>query len=310
MDLRHATARLGSRWAAFRHGWDAFLLRRDTLLGMNARNLHIVFESNERRHFPMVDDKVLTKQLLAGAGVEVPRTLGLVQGFPELDQMDRWLDPHTEFVIKPAKGSGGNGIFISAGRWPGGVISASGRRVSKADMDRHVAEILYGSFSTNRSDCALVEERIHPHGFFRDFHPVGLADIRVIVYRGRPALCMLRLPTAGSKGTANLHQGGVGVGVELTSGLTVKAVCKGRNLDRHPDSGKPLLGIPIPSWNRVVETAVKAAGTVPLKYVGVDIVLDDLGRVLVLELNGRPGLQIQNAVGKGLREALLGDEEG
>ncbi|MBI5469477.1 MAG: alpha-L-glutamate ligase, partial [Deltaproteobacteria bacterium] len=47
----------------------------------------------------------------------------------------------------------------------------------------------------------------------------------------------------------------------------------------------------------------KIARAVPLKYLGVDIALTEDG-VVVLEINVRPGLQIQNANLRGLRETL------
>lgn len=283
-----------------------FLVRRDALLGMNARNLEIIFEHNRRRDFPLVDDKVVAKGLLAAAGIRVPRTYDVFEGFLELDRLDGLLERHEEFVIKPACGSGGKGVLLAAARADKGVLTASGRRVDRSEIRRHVAEILYGSFSTNRSDRALVEERIHPHPCFLDFFPVGLADIRVIVFQGSPVLSMARLPTAKSGGTANLHQGGVGVGVDLESGITTRAVCRGESIRRHPDSGLALVGFKVPSWKEAVSLAVESASQVPLGYVGVDIVVPPDGGPMVLELNARPGLQIQNAAGVGLRAVLQG----
>ena len=271
---------------------------------MNARNLEVIFEYNQRKDFPLVDDKVVTKSLLSNAGVAVPRTLAVIEGFLELGKLDGVMEAEAEFVIKPACGSGGSGVFLAAARANGGIQSPSGRFVPAKEIRRHVAEILYGSFSNNRSDKALLEERLHPHDFFREFYPIGLADIRVIVFKGAPALCMLRLPTAASRGTANLHQGGVGLGVDLATGKTTSAVCRGVALGEHPDSRKALLGARVPHWEEVIRTATQAAKQVPLGYVGVDLVLIPGGRVMVLELNARPGLQIQNAARVGLRAVL------
>lgn len=292
------------QWPRLGTAWRGFLERRDQLLGMNARNLEIIFEHNQRKDFPLVDDKCVTKDLLSRAGVEVPRTLEVIGGFPELESLSGFLDQHDDFVIKPACGSGGSGVLLAAGRVPGGMRSPSGRFIPTGEIRRHVAEILYGSFSTNRADKALCEERLRPHPFFREFYPIGLADIRVIVFKGKPALCMVRLPTAGSHGTANLHQGGVGMGVDLDTGRTTSAVCRGRSLTAHPDSGAALLGARVPEWDEVIRIAAKAAAQVPLGYVGVDLVLVPGDRVIVLELNARPGLQIQNATRTGLRKVL------
>jgi len=43
---------------------------------------------------------------------------------------------------------------------------------------------------------------------------------------------------------------------------------------------------------------------VPLNYVGVDIVIDETDGPLILEINARPGLEIQNINGFGLGAAL------
>ena len=72
----------------------------------------------------------------------------------------------------------------------------------------------------------------------------------------------------------------------------------------HPDTGRPLLGLTLPGWPDVLAVARRTAGCVPLGYLGIDIVLDRDATPLVLEINARPGLEIQNVNGRGLREAL------
>ena len=42
-------------------------LREAGVLGMNRRNYEIIAKSNDRRLYPLVDDKVQTKKLAAGA---------------------------------------------------------------------------------------------------------------------------------------------------------------------------------------------------------------------------------------------------
>jgi alpha-L-glutamate ligase-like protein len=132
----------------------------------------------------------------------------------------------------------------------------------------------------------------------------GVPDIRVLVYRGVPAMAMLRLPTRRSDGRANLHQGAVGVGIDMRDGTTTLAVCRDRRIVEHPDFGTPLGGLAIPHWEQLLLLSAQCQILAPLGYLGVDMVLDaDLGP-LVLELNARPGLAIQIANGRGLRGTL------
>src|SRR5205823_2388245 len=155
-----------------------------------------------------------------------------------------------------------------------------------------------------RPDVALVQQRVRPHPAFAAVSHRGVPDVRVIVYRGEPAMAMLRLPTRESGGRANLHQGGIGAGVDLATGRTGRAVQRDRVVARHPDTGRPLLGVRVPSWGRVLEIARRVAAEVGLGYLGVDLVIDRDRGPLLLEANARPGLAIQTANGRGLLPRL------
>jgi len=132
-----------------------------------------------------------------------------------------------------------------------------------------------------------------------------VCDLRIIVLKGVPIMSMVRVPTSRSGGKANLHQGGIGVAVELESGTTFRAISKGEIVDTHPESGVKMLGRKIPHWDACLDIAIRASKVVPLDYLGVDIVIDESLGPLILELNARPGLEIQNVNLKSLGEAML-----
>jgi alpha-L-glutamate ligase-like protein len=113
-------------------------------------------------------------------------------------------------------------------------------------------------------------------------------------------MAMLRLPTRRSGGRANLHQGAIGAGVDLVSGITTRAVFCNRLAERHPDTGEPVVGIQVPRWTEVLDIARRVSQAVGLGYLGVDIVIDGRRGPLLLEANARPGLAIQIANGIGL----------
>ena len=150
----------------------------------------------------------------------------------------------------------------------------------------------------------MVEERLQVELSLANLAPAGVPDIRVIVYRGVPVMAMMRLPTRRSGGRANLHQGAIGVGVDLVTGITHHAVIRGTSVREHPDSGEELIGRKIQRLARVLEIAVAAADETGLGYLGADVVVDALGGPMILELNARPGLTIQLANGAGLRPRL------
>lgn len=283
--------------------WMRVRERARDVLGMNQRNLDYIYPNNARKDFPAADDKILTKEIMRRVGVPTPATYRIYSYFYELRDLEKDLSPHREFVIKPAQGGGGGGIMVIAGRGEQDWTGVNGRTHTLQEFKKHISDIIFGVYSFDLSDRALVEERIIQHEEMDFLSPLGLADVRVILYRDEPVLSMTRIPTRSSTGRANLHQGAVGAGIELSTGRTVHAILHGEPVASHPDTGVRLLGRTIPFWERVLATARQAAKAVPLKYLGVDISITPAGPVL-LEINVRPGLEIQNANLTGLRAIL------
>ncbi|MBI2374684.1 MAG: hypothetical protein HYV07_11870 [Deltaproteobacteria bacterium] len=289
--------------------------RRRDVVGINQRNVELIYRFNDRRDYPLADDKLLAKERFASHGVPTPETLAVCDGLFAIRGVVDRLSAYESFAIKPANGGGGEGILVLGERvraGPGEVAwrRAGGAVVNAADLERHFADIVFGTYSNQLEDRAFVERRIVPHSFFTELWSDGLCDVRVITLESRPVMSMVRVPTHRSLGRANLHQGGIGLAVELGTGRTFRAVSMGKTLTHHPESGAALLGLDVPSFGEVLAVAGRAADAVPLKYLGVDVVVDRDRGPLILEINARPGLEIQNVNGVGLGPSVrraLGD---
>ncbi len=280
-------------------------LRERGVLGINRRNAHYTLVHNPRRRYPLVDDKLQTKRLAGAAGIAVPELYGVVQIERQVRTLRELLDPHREFVIKPATGSGGDGILVISGRAKGLYRKVDGEMIEHPQLAHHVSNILSGMFSLGgHPDKALIEYRVCFDPVFEAISYQGVPDVRIVVFRGVPVMCMVRLPTRMSDGKANLHQGAIGAGIDLASGRTLTAVWRNRIVDEHPDTGNPVSGVPIPHWDRLLELASRCFELTGLGYVGVDLVLDAKLGPLILELNARPGLNIQIANRSGLLARL------
>ncbi len=280
-------------------------LRRAGVLGINQRNAQYTLLHNPRHLYPLVDDKLRTKELAQAAGIAVPELYGVVRIEHQIRELPQLLAPHRDFVIKPAAGSGGDGILVVTGRPKGLYRKASGQLIDHAELAHHVSNVLSGMFSLGgHPDKALIEYRVRFDPVFEAISYQGVPDVRIIVFHGVPVMSMVRLPTRMSDGKANLHQGAIGAGIDLASGRTLTAVWHNDIVDEHPDTGNPVTGVPIPHWDRLLELAARCYELTGLGYVGVDLVLDqDLGP-LILELNARPGLNIQIANRAGLQHRL------
>lgn len=283
------------------------------VLGLNERNADFITRLNPRRLYPLVDDKVLTKELALKAGMAVPDLYGVIAHQGEVRKFSDIIRGHDSFVIKPARGSGGDGIFVVIGRGKrkrDNYRLSSGLFVSEGEILHHISNTVSGQYSlSGNRDTALIEYCVHFDPTFADVSYQGVPDIRVIVYRGYPVMAMVRLPTRASDGKANLHQGAVGAGVDLGTGETLNGVLGNEVVDEHPDTGALIAGLKIPMWDFILASSARGYDVTGLGYLGVDMVIDRDRGPLILEMNARPGLNIQIANGSGLSDRIARVEE-
>nr|WP_162149673.1 alpha-L-glutamate ligase-like protein [Pseudomonas alcaligenes] len=271
------------------------------IMGINRRNADYVLKYNKRHLYPIVDDKIITKERAIAAGIHVPEMYGIISTEKEIEKFSEIIGDRNDFVIKPAQGAGGDGILVITDKFEGRYKTVSGKIVSQEDIEHQLSSILTGLyFLGGHRDRALIEYRVTPDPIFKSISYEGVPDIRIIVLMGYPVMAMLRLPTRQSNGKANLHQGAIGVGVDLATGITLKGTWLNNKISKHPDTTNAVDGVQLPNWDGFMKLAAGCYELCGLGYIGVDMVLDVDKGPLILELNARPGLNIQIANDCGL----------
>lgn len=280
-------------------------LREIGLVGLNERNANYILRYNQRKFYPRVDDKLITKQMAIEHGLPVPELYALVCEEHEIEELAEKIKDREQFVVKPAHGSGGDGILVITGRKGNLYRKSSGAYLNQDDFNHHISNALSGLYSLGgQPDHVLVEYCVQFDPIFDHVSYKGVPDIRIIVFKGYPVMGMIRLPTRQSDGKANLHQGAIGVGIDIPTGITKRGVWSGQPITEHPDTDQSIIGLQIPHWQDLMMIAANSSDLSGLGYVGVDIVLDKNLGPLILELNARPGLAIQMANGNGLGKRL------
>lgn len=271
-------------------------LRKNGVLSMNKRNGDYVLRYNDRKLYPLVDDKLRTKQLALNSSIAVPDLYEIIDTEHQIKRIDQTLKNYDDFVIKPARGCGGDGILVVTNSVIDRYRQINGRLMTSKELAYHVSCLLSGAYSIgNHPDYAIIERRVVVDPIFSTVSYEGVPDVRVITLLGYPAMAMLRLPTRQSDGRANLHQGAIGVGINISSGVTSSGVYHNDIIDCHPDTMNDIKGITVPYWDKILEIAAGCYELTGLGYLGVDIVIDKEQGPLMLELNARPGLNIQIA---------------
>lgn len=285
-----------------------YLKKSHKILGMNSRNLEFIRPYNLQKSKQIADDKLLSKRILRKNNIAVPPLIAKIRTREELENFN-WQTLPSSFALKPNRGFGGEGILVVYGKKKGrddAWIKADRSLVTIEDLRNHIFNILDGSFSlSNTPDVAFFEERLQLLKLFKPYAYKGIPDVRVIVFNKVPVMAMLRLPTYESKGKANLHQGAIGAGIDMASGVTTTAISgKNKFIEKIPGTRLILSGIKIPYWKDLLRLAVRCQEISGLGYLGADVAIDKEHGPVILELNARPGLSIQIANLSGLKERL------
>jgi alpha-L-glutamate ligase-like protein len=287
------------------------------ILGLNRRNQEYVRPYNPPSAKRIADNKILTKRVLRREEIKTPDVYKLIRTKKQLEFMD-WDSLPKSYVIKPNKGTGGNGIVVFYGKKKGEYswIRPNGKIMTQRDIILHIENILEGRYSMgSKKDIAIIEERIKTDPLLKQYSYKGVPDIRIICFNGIPVMAMTRLPTKRSNGTANLHSGAICTGIDIGTGITTYSMHMDPNsvisdtyeiIDKTMDlkQNKTLSGIQIPDWDKLLEISLKCQKSTGLGYIGVDIALDKDKGPVIFEVNARPGLGIQVANQAGLRWRL------
>lgn len=278
----------------FRHG----------ILGLNARNLLYLRPYNPKKAVAFADNKLKTKAYLSARGIPTAKIYARIETRGQLRSFDFSTLPE-ECVLKPNYGFGGEGILILKGRKNGMFLEQGKVPIPDSRLREHIEDILDGKFSVNgKMDTAFFEKILVSHEGFAPFRPAGLPDVRIVVFNLVPVMAMLRVPTAQSRGKANVHMGGLGIGIDIAKGVTTHAFQYSSLLTELPHHGGNPAGIPIPFWQEMLLISSRIQYMTNIGYLAVDLTLDrDQGPVL-LEVNARAGLMVQVANLAPLRSRL------
>ncbi|MBI4267988.1 MAG: hypothetical protein HY662_04300 [Chloroflexi bacterium] len=277
-----------------------FFIRRP--LGMNLRNF-LIREANPLESLHLVKEKTSFKRILQNNDIPTPQTYDEIHDFSDLVLIGSFPE---EFVIKPNRGFGGKGIILLR-REGDRFVNPSGDRFSDHDLKRHIRKILDGDFSGYiEKDIAIIEERIYPSERLQFKNAYGLPDIRVLCFQATPIMAMLRYPTFQSKGKANLAAGGIGIGIDVDSGRPNYIHFKGTTDEPTLEDLEITETFVMPKWEEMKDIASVCSRISNLGITGVDLILDANDRIRVLEVNGRPGLEIQNINERSLLDKLNG----
>lgn len=265
------------------------------LLGQNARNLKYIKWFNSKMAKKLADSKLKTKDFLKSKWVPVPWTLSILTKYEQITDEMIW-GLITPFVIKPNAGFWGKWIIVINKRDSSeNFVSNTGHIYSVKDIHAHLLNVLDGFFSLSGSrDKIIIEKKIEINDEVQILGKYGLPDIRIIVFNMVPVMAMLRIPTEKSGWKANLHSWACAAWIDIWTWKLTYITQYSKIIKSIPWIWD-IRWLVLPDWDDMLNMAVKVQKETNIWYLGCDIVMDNKDGPLLLEMNVRPGLEVQVA---------------
>ena len=146
-------------------------------------------------------------------------------------------------------------------------------------------------YSNRNQDKIIIEQRIKPFIKVINNH---ISDIRIVSFLGFPVMAMLRIANKNSQGLSNINKGGIGIAINIKTGdimhdnLTSKIVSERQ----------------IPNWDKLLKITTSCHDAYKLGYIAADFIIDNKLNPILIEINSRPGLKIQQINNKSLSPRL------
>ncbi len=235
-------------------------------------NNALVRKFNDKKYWHLFDNKEDFNQLFA----EFMHRDWLVNDTMTKEEFKEFLKGKKEIIYKPSQGTCGIGVEKFS--------------VTEADADG-----LYKLLSAKEK--GVIEEVVYNHHAIREVYPHAVNTVRVVTILKDgvcyPISAFWRIGMDG-KSIDNLTTGGMAAKVDIETG-TVPLPAADKNgivYEKHPMTGKDIVGFTIPCWDKVLETVDKAARVVPqIAYVGWDVCVRE-NDILLIEGNSFPGHDI------------------
>jgi hypothetical protein len=272
-------------------GWFEHNTSKESLLRLQCK-------LNPMSHWILTEDKEVFYRFCTGADLPTPRCFGQVSVPRSVAQaavarrceeaasvFDR--AEAQELIVKPIDGVHGKGVV--ALRREGGLL------VDSAGVPRRPAEILQWLATLCDYETFIVQERLEAHESLRRLSGTRtLQTVRMVTYvtrNGEPVIGGCQLKIVGGDGVVDNfaagRNGNLLGDVPAEGGrlsMVHSAMPGGETclVERHPRTGEPFPGFPIPLWDEACALVKRAALTfLPLRTIGWDVALTPTGPVLI-----------------------------
>ena len=231
----------------------------------------LYFQINDKKYIDLLENKFLCYKLFQKYYKRDAVFVSCDNKEKCYEKVKDFINSHDGFIIKPIRLYCGLGIEI---------VSSSSIR----------AEDIFQKYSGD----LIIEELIKEDSRLASFHPGSVNTIRIFTINYGDNI-EVKWPTfrigRGSAVVDNIGSGGIGVAIDVKTGMMIRAADEyGNTFLKHPDTKKDLVGYVIPEWALLCQTVKEMATMCPdCTIMGWDMALTPDDGWCVVECNYGPG---------------------
>ena len=160
----------------------------------------------------------------------------------------------------------------------------------------------------------LVEAYIQQHNLFMRLFPGALNTVRITTFlhsNGYVEFLYAIIRIGYDKPVDNFDAGGISALIDLKTGIVIrngifKNPFKSRDLENHPVTGFPIIGLHVPFWSDIINMVKSAAIVIPtIRTVGWDVIITETGPALLEGNDNWDKTHWECCENKGMKDKVL-----
>lgn len=196
----------------------------------------------------------------------------MVGGGGQLSDLQRFVNMHNRFIVKPVAGSCGRGVKIYD--------------ISDYTCSDELVKELVDGYCRGWNGGFIAEEVIEQDEQMASLHPSSVNTVRFPTIKFSNRVEVLHPFMRLGRGNMIVDNGGAGgilCAIDVETGKVLAAMDeKGMAYEKHPDTGCQIIGFTIPRWDEAVAIVKEMAMVVKdNRYTGWDMALSNKGWVMV-----------------------------
>lgn len=188
------------------------------------------------------------------------------------------------------------------------VLGFRGDGVKRIDSSNIEINTFLDDLIAQKDTHYILDEPLTEIKVLKELHPWSINTLRIVTFydskHDQVHYMNARIRIGNKKNNVdNFHYDGIGANIDIATGIITSLGYDTHNNTyiTHPITEKQILGLQIPMWKECIQYIEKAVRHIPtVRYIGWDLVIQEDGKLCLIEANDNADHDFQQLHNKGL----------